>query len=68
MRSTYLVCYDISDDARRTRVLNTMKGFGDLSRLTNPITPSRVVSSTAARNTAQVSDNSILARVSVFLR
>ncbi len=29
MRHTYLVCYDISDDVRRTRVLKTMKGFGD---------------------------------------
>lgn len=29
MRNTYLVCYDISDDFRRTRVLKTMKGFGD---------------------------------------
>jgi len=29
MRNTYLVCYDISDDFRRARVLKTMKGFGD---------------------------------------
>jgi len=29
MRHTYLVCYDISDDVRRPRVLKTMKGFGD---------------------------------------
>jgi CRISPR-associated protein Cas2 len=29
MRNTYLVCYDISDDVRRMRVLKTMKGFGD---------------------------------------
>ncbi len=29
MRHTYLVCYDISDDVRRSRVLKTMKGFGD---------------------------------------
>jgi CRISPR-associated protein Cas2 len=29
MRSTYLVCYDISNDFRRARVLKTMKGFGD---------------------------------------
>ena len=29
MRNTYLVCYDISNDLRRTRVLKTMKGYGD---------------------------------------
>lgn len=29
MRQTYLVCYDISNDMRRARVLKTMKGFGD---------------------------------------
>ncbi len=29
MRHTYLVCYDISNDLRRARVLKTMKGFGD---------------------------------------
>ena len=29
MRNTYLVCYDVSDDFRRARVLKTMKGFGD---------------------------------------
>lgn len=29
MRKTYLVCYDISDDFRRSRVLKTMKGYGD---------------------------------------
>lgn len=29
MRHTYLVCYDISDDLRRGRVLKVMKGFGD---------------------------------------
>ena len=29
MRNTFLVCYDISDDFRRSRVLKTMKGFGD---------------------------------------
>lgn len=29
MRNTYLVCYDISDDFRRARVLKTMKGYGD---------------------------------------
>lgn len=29
MRNTFLVCYDISDDFRRGRVLKTMKGFGD---------------------------------------
>ena len=29
MRNTYLVCYDISNDRRRARVLKTMKGYGD---------------------------------------
>ena len=29
MRQTYLVCYDISNDLRRARVLKTMKGYGD---------------------------------------
>lgn len=29
MRSTYLVCYDISDDLRLRRVHKTMVGFGD---------------------------------------
>lgn len=29
MRHTYLVCYDISNDLRRSRVLKAMKGFGD---------------------------------------
>lgn len=29
MRKTYLVCYDVSNDLRRARVLKTMKGFGD---------------------------------------
>lgn len=29
MRSTYLVCYDISDDKRRTEVYKTMCGFGN---------------------------------------
>jgi CRISPR-associated protein Cas2 len=29
MRRTYLVCYDVSNDRRRARVLKTMKGFGD---------------------------------------
>ena len=29
MRHVHLVCYDIGDDARRTRVHKTMKGFGD---------------------------------------
>lgn len=29
MRHTYLVCYDVSNDLRRARVLKTMKGFGD---------------------------------------
>ncbi len=29
MRSSYLVCYDISDDKRLRRVFKTMRGFGD---------------------------------------
>jgi CRISPR-associated protein Cas2 len=29
MRSTYLVCYDISNDKRLARVHKTMRGFGD---------------------------------------
>ena len=29
MRSTYLVCYDISDDKRLRKVFQTMRGFGD---------------------------------------
>jgi CRISPR-associated protein Cas2 len=29
MRSTYLVCYDIADDKRRTRIFKTCKNFGD---------------------------------------
>jgi CRISPR-associated protein Cas2 len=29
MRSTYLVCYDISNDLRLRRVHKTMRGFGD---------------------------------------
>jgi len=29
MRHLYLVCYDITDDARRTRVFKLLRGFGD---------------------------------------
>ena len=29
MRSSYLVCYDISDDKRLRRVFKLMRGFGD---------------------------------------
>ena len=29
MRKTYLICYDIRDDKRLTRVAKTMRGFGD---------------------------------------
>jgi CRISPR-associated protein Cas2 len=29
MRHTYLVCYDICDDKRRTSVHKTVRGFGD---------------------------------------
>lgn len=29
MRSVYLVAYDISDDKRRTRVYNKLKGYGE---------------------------------------
>ena len=29
MRTTYLVCYDISNDKRLARVHKTMRGFGD---------------------------------------
>lgn len=29
MRSTYLVCYDISDDKRLRRVFKIMRGWGD---------------------------------------
>jgi CRISPR-associated protein Cas2 len=29
MRSSYLVCYDISDDKRLRKVFQTMRGFGD---------------------------------------
>ncbi|HEY0757839.1 MAG TPA: CRISPR-associated endonuclease Cas2 [Acidisarcina sp.] len=29
MRSSYLVCYDISDDKRLRKVFKTMRGFGD---------------------------------------
>ena len=29
MRSRYLVTYDITDDARRTAVFKTLRGFGD---------------------------------------
>jgi CRISPR-associated protein Cas2 len=29
MRSRYLVTYDISDDARRTAVFKTLRGYGD---------------------------------------
>ena len=29
MRTTYLVCYDISDEKRLRKVFKTMRGFGD---------------------------------------
>ncbi len=29
MRSTYLVCYDISDEKRLRKVFQTMRGYGD---------------------------------------
>ena len=29
MRSSYLVCYDISDDKRLRKVFSIMRGFGD---------------------------------------
>ncbi len=29
MRTSYLVCYDISDDKRLRKVFNTMRGYGD---------------------------------------
>lgn len=29
MRHTYLVCYDVTDDFRRAKVLRTLKGYGD---------------------------------------
>lgn len=29
MRSSYLVCYDISDDKRLRKVFQTMRGYGD---------------------------------------
>jgi CRISPR-associated protein Cas2 len=29
MRSSYLVCYDISDDKRLRKVFQTMRGWGD---------------------------------------
>jgi len=29
MRHLYLVCYDIADDTRRTRVFKLLRGFGD---------------------------------------
>lgn len=29
MRSSYLVCYDISDDKRLRKVFKTMRGWGD---------------------------------------
>lgn len=29
MRSSYLICYDISDDKRLRKVFQTMRGFGD---------------------------------------
>jgi len=29
MRTTYLICYDISDDKRLRKVFHTMRGFGD---------------------------------------
>ena len=29
MRSSYLVCYDISDDKRLRKVFKLMRGFGD---------------------------------------
>lgn len=29
MRNRYIVTYDISDDARRTQVYKTLRGFGD---------------------------------------
>ena len=29
MRSTYLVCYDISDDKRLRKVFQAMRGYGD---------------------------------------
>ncbi len=29
MRTSYLVCYDISDDKRLRQVFKTMRGFGD---------------------------------------
>lgn len=29
MRKTFLVCYDIRDDKRLSRVAKTMRGFGD---------------------------------------
>ncbi|MBZ5620899.1 MAG: CRISPR-associated endonuclease Cas2 [Acidobacteriia bacterium] len=29
MRTSYLVCYDISDDKRLRKVFQTMRGYGD---------------------------------------
>lgn len=29
MRSSYLVCYDISDDKRLKKIFKLMRGFGD---------------------------------------
>ncbi len=29
MRTSYLICYDISDDKRLRRVFQTMRGYGD---------------------------------------
>ncbi len=29
MRSSYLVCYDVSDDKRLRKVFKTMRGYGD---------------------------------------
>jgi CRISPR-associated protein Cas2 len=29
VRNIYVVCYDISDDRRRSRVYKTLRGFGD---------------------------------------
>ena len=29
MRTSYLICYDISDDKRLRKVFQTMRGYGD---------------------------------------
>ncbi|MBP7776412.1 MAG: CRISPR-associated endonuclease Cas2 [Acidobacteria bacterium] len=69
MRNTYLVRHDISDDLRRTRVLKTMKGFGDHLQYSvfecqlNATDLARYFSSTATRSASSSSSSRVSARL-----